>query len=220
MASPRIPLSALLPVAATAGAFACTSPAQPTGGPATTPAPAAAPAPVADAGPVPSVYLRPRAEVKETGIALEMPAVPAFDPPKSSGDSRSPRELRLTGRKLLGAKVQVRGFVVWKYDCATAGTGPQGAFGQGKSLAARKKMVAQKPWLCWRPHLYLGDEANTPREKTIWVVEVPRPLRKDEMHEVGDEVIITGTWDLQSPKGFANSDGLLVYESMRNLTKP
>ena len=39
-------------------------------------------------------------------------------------------------------------------------------------------------------------------------------------HVVGDEVEVKGTWSKTSPKGFANSDGLLVYESMENITNP
>ena len=32
--------------------------------------------------------------------------------------------------------------------------------------------------------------------------------------EVGDQVIVTGTWLQRSPKGFARTEGLLVYGAL------
>jgi hypothetical protein len=83
----------------------------------------------------------------------------------------------------------------------------------------------------------------------MWVVDVPRPFTKIELerlkpkareeelknpsarrcdsrkkgdcpvYDVGDQVEITGTWKLASPHGDRNSDGLLVYKTMKNVTK-
>jgi hypothetical protein len=83
----------------------------------------------------------------------------------------------------------------------------------------------------------------------MWVVDVPRPFTKRELknlkpkaqqdelksptslrcdskkkddcpvYEVGDHVELTGTWKLSSPHGDRNSDGLLVYKKMKNVTK-
>jgi hypothetical protein len=39
------------------------------------------------------------------------------------------------------------------------------------------------------------------------------------VYEVGDQVEITGSWKLASPHGDRNSDGLLVYKKMKNITK-
>jgi hypothetical protein len=72
----------------------------------------------------------------------------------------------------------------------------------------------------------------------VWVVENPRPPRPDEIKngdeemvkemqaafdavpefKVGDEVVVTGKWELKSPRGFSDSDGLLVFESIENKT--
>ena len=105
----------------------------------------------------------------------------------------------------------------------------------------RQKLIDEDPMLCWRPHFYMGDTPDTPPHQSLWVVEVPREMRKDELkawkklpdelkienplpilvpHAVGDQVVVTGKWSKTSPKGFANSDGLLVYESMENLSNP
>jgi len=38
-------------------------------------------------------------------------------------------------------------------------------------------------------------------------------------YKVGDQVEITGTWKLSSPHSERNSDGLLVYKKMKNVTQ-
>jgi hypothetical protein len=71
------------------------------------------------------------------------------------------------------------------------------------------------------------------------VVDVPRAPRKDDKllgkeilaemeaqwkalppFKLGDEVVVSGTWALHSPKGFRHSDGLVVYQQMENLSAP
>ena len=65
---------------------------------------------------------------------------------------------------------------------------------------------------------------------------MPRPPREDEKkalpkeelaawpevptYAIGDEVVLEGKWATASPLGFRNSDGLLVYKSLQNLTNP
>jgi len=174
-------------------------------------------------------------EVQETQIKLDLPPVPDFTMPSPNSDgSHPPAEMRLKGNKLLDAEVKVRGYVIWIYDCPTAIQTPDM---DAKELA---RILEEEPERCDRPSIYLGDTAKTSTDRGLWVVEVPRPARKDEEKTLpdellaemkaayeglppfksGDEVIVTGTWALRSPKGFRNSDGLLVYGSMQNLTTP
>jgi len=182
-----------------------------------------------------------KAEVKKTDVKLDLPPVPKFDIPTSGGDTRGVREMRVMGRKLLDTKVSVKGYITWKYDCLVAG-GPQGPIGGPDATPEeRQKLIDDDPMLCWRPHFYLGDTPDTPPHQSLWVVEVARAMRPDELkswkklpdemkadnplpivveHAVGDQVVVTGKWSRTSPKGFANSDGLLVYESMENLSNP
>lgn len=171
----------------------------------------------------------------ETNVDLDLPAVPEFNMPSPNSDGTHPvAEMRLKGQKLLNTEVKVKGFVVWIYDCATAIRTPD------MSEKELKRILADEPERCSRPHLVLGDAADTPPDRGIEVVEYPRPLRKDEKKglpdemvaeaeaayaalpefKVGDEVVVTGTWALKSPKGFRNSDGLLVYGAMENLSAP
>lgn len=170
----------------------------------------------------------PQPEVGKGTIKLTLPTPPAFDMPEPHPDgTHSVREMRLKSRKLLDTEVQVKGFVTWAYDCVRE------LQGQDESEAEVRKKVEADPTICQRPHFYLGDTPDTPGEKSIWVMDVPRKLRADERQrlsraeraalpnvpdfEPGDEVIVTGTWATQSPTGSTNSEGLLVYGSMENL---
>lgn len=166
-----------------------------------------------------------KAEVKETTIELDLPPVPQFDMPSPHPDgTHSVREMRLKGRKLFESELKIKGYVTWIYSCEDDLREPD------MSVREVRKKIAEEPDLCNRPHFFLGDTPEASK-KIIWVVEVPRKLRKDERRrrgsrdtprvprfEVGDEVIVTGTWAQRSPNGFANSDGLLVYSDMENLS--
>lgn len=172
-----------------------------------------------------------RSEVKETKIQLDLPAVPTFEAPSAHPDgTNSVRQMRLKGRKLFETEVEVKGFVTWIYSCeAELKTGDM-------TDEDVRKLITENPDKCNRPHLFLGDTADTASEKSIWVVENPRKLRKDELKlltrserkalppvpvfDLGDEVIVKGTWNNKSPNGFANSDGLLVFKEMQNLSNP
>jgi hypothetical protein len=171
------------------------------------------------------------AEVAETNIRLELPAVPEFKMPAPYPDgSHSVSEMRLQGNRMLESEVRVKGHVVWVYDCATALRTPEMT---DKEL---KRILTDEPERCDRPNFYLGDAADTPVDKAIWVVEVPRAPREDEkkvlpkeelalwpavpVFSLGQQVVVTGTWAQKSPKGFLNSDGLLVYKSLENLSAP
>lgn len=191
----------------------------------------------------------PKPEVEETQIKLDLPNPPDFVEPKPYPDgSHTVTEMRLKGRKLLDTPVKITGFVVFKYDLGTCATDlGEKMVKQDPNLCAGKKdivecqtkvgqkAVAETPDQCERPYFYLADAANASFEKSLWVVEVPRPLRDDEKKDpvlveqfkkgpqppvlkVGDKVTVTGTWAIKSPGGFGNSDGLLVYQELAPAT--
>ncbi len=170
-----------------------------------------------------------QAEVQQTKIKVTVPTVPEFTVPPVNGDgSHSIKELRVLGRKYLKQEIMVKGVIVWSYDCATA------IAQAGETPEAIAKRIETDPTICRRPAFYLGDTADTQVEKALWVVEVPRPptvlekknLGKEQikawpivpLYKVGEEVIVTGQWLTGSPHGENNTDGLLVYKSMRNVT--
>jgi hypothetical protein len=184
----------------------------------------------------------PEAEVRKSDKKVSLPEVPAFDlPPSPTDGSHTVKELRVKGKKLLDSEVVVKGVVTWAYDCPTAIRQP------GMTDKELQKIIDEDPSRCERPKFYLGDSADTPAEKSLWVVDVPRPyykaelsrLSRDELrnppadrcdardpkkaacppYKVGDQVEITGTWRLESDHSERNSEGLLVYKRMKNITQ-
>ncbi len=172
----------------------------------------------------------PKPQIVETNIQLDLPNAANFDVPDPHPDgTHSVREMRLRSKKFLDSQVEIKGFVTWIYDCAAEIRGPD------ESEKEARKRIEKDPTLCQRPHFFLGDTPETPSERSIWVVDVPRPLRYDERRTMtrseraqlpkvpkirtGDEVVVTGNWSLQSPGGFTSSYGLLVYTSLDNLSR-
>lgn len=181
----------------------------------------------------------PQAEVHKSEVKVTLPAVPDFALPTNSDGSHSVKEMRVKGKKLLDTEVTVKGYVTWVYDCLTAVRQPD------QSEEDAKKAINNDPQLCERQKFYIGDKPDTPAEKSLWVVEVPRPffeielkrLPKEELknpppdkcddkkkkncpvYKLGDEVLITGDFKLNSPHSERNSEGLIVYKSMKNVTQ-
>ncbi len=175
------------------------------------------------------------AEVIETTIKLDLPPVPDFVVPTANADGSHPiPELRLNGKSFLKTEIRVKGKIVWVYDCGEAIRTP------GMTEDELDTMLHDHPEKCNPPHFIVGETAQSPVERGVQIVEYPRPLREDELRnlppedialkeaaldalpafKVGDEVVVTGMWDMKSPKGFQNSEGLLTYGSMENLTQP
>jgi hypothetical protein len=186
----------------------------------------------------------PEAEVRKSDQKMNLPPVPGFDLPAASTDgTHSVKALRVKGRKLLENEITVKGFVTWAYDCPTALRTP------GQTDEAVQKLIDDDPTRCERAKFYIGDEAATPAEKSLWVVDVPRPYNKKEIknidkknrtdpdrcepdekkkdpmksicppYKVGDQVEIKGVFTLSSPHSERNSQGLLVFKSMKNVTQ-
>ena len=172
----------------------------------------------------------PKAEVKAHDIKVDLPAVPSFELPKPNADgSHAVKEMRVKGKKYLDSEVSVHGFVTWAYDCAAAIRQPN------MTDADVAKAIEDDPTKCDRPKFYLGDTASTPPEKSLWVVDVPRDINKQEKanlpkeevkawpatppYKVGDEITVTGKWSTASQHSERNSEGLLSYKSLHNITQ-
>ena len=179
-------------------------------------------APAARAQPLPV----PAPDAGGPAAPLAVPAVPSFTLPAGDPSVRTPRELRARGQHdWLGTEITVRGYVTWKYDCVKHIAKP------GEAPAQTQRRIDADPTQCERPKLYLGAAKDSPIDRSIWVVDVPRPPMKlerqrlpaDELAKwpavpkvaVGDHVAITGTWALESPHGERNSDGLLVFKALQ-----
>jgi tetratricopeptide (TPR) repeat protein len=168
----------------------------------------------------------PQPEAASNAAKVDVPAIPGFELPATEPGFHGPRELRVHGKPVLGIEIKVKGYITWIYDCAAAL-----AKGNPKATRAQiQKAIDDDPTRCERAKFYLGDTKATPRDTSIWVVDVPRPpnklerqrLPKDELKAwpavpklaVGDYVVVTGTWAIQSPHAEINSDGLLVYQAL------
>jgi tetratricopeptide (TPR) repeat protein len=165
----------------------------------------------------------PPPEVKDAA-KVDLPAVPDFAIARSAGDVHDAKELIAMGPAYFGTDVQVRGYVIWIYDCIADVRKP------GESKAAAQQRIDEDPTLCERPKLYLGSQKTTPLERGLWVVDVPRPPNKLEKErlpaeklaawpkvpriKVGDYVTITGHFTQRSPHDERNSDGLVVFASV------
>ncbi len=180
----------------------------------------------------------PPAEVHTTDVKVDLPPAPSFDLPDGA---LTVRRLRVAGKPLLGQRVVLHGIVTFAYDCVKDVRKPS------ESERAARARIDADPTLCQRPKLYLGDDAKTPADRSVWIVDVPRPYNKLELrvmakadrtaadrcepgekdpaklvcppYQVGDEVIVAGRFDLTSPRNERNSDGLIVYEAMQNITR-
>lgn len=175
---------------------------------------------------------------------LELPAVPAFEVAAAPAGMHGVGELLVAGTPLLGTTVKVAGYVTWIYECAVA-------VRRGKeSRAQTQKRIDRDPTLCERAKFYLADTKDTAREKSLWVVDPPRPYYKLEIERipkadrtpeaypgrcepdpkrtgplcfplaVGEYVTIEGTFAVESPHAERNSDGLLVFGSIAPATPP
>lgn len=172
----------------------------------------------------------PQPEVAKNPAKVDLPANPAFDLPATEPGFHTPRELRVHGKPVLGTEVKVKGYITWIYDCAAA----VGVANPKATRAQIQVAIATDPTLCERPKFYLGDARNTPRDASIWVVDVPRAPTKQERDRLpkeelqawpavpkltlGDHVAVTGTWAVQSPHAEHNTDGLLVYKALDRAT--
>ena len=198
--------------------------------------------------------------VTKSDVKVDLPAVPAFDLPPAPGDgSHTVKELRVKGKRLLtpdGTEITVHGFVTFAYDCATAIRKPgesdkdvQDRIDSPEIIDRAAGKMKGDPTLCERAKFYIGDSKDTPAEKSLWVVDVPRPYNRQELknvekkdrniwvdnkcepnekdpkrqicppYQVGDEVTVTGLFKTSSPHSERNSDGLLVYKKMKNITQ-
>jgi hypothetical protein len=186
----------------------------------------------------------PDPEVKKTDVKLDIPKPPGFELPPSPGEGfHTVKQLRVNGKKVLETEVKVKGFITWAYDCKLAVQVP------GEKPEDVQARIDKDPTICERAKFYVGDTKETPAEKSIWVVDVPRPYNKKELdnikkkdrnepnkcepddmkkdpkkvicppYAVGDEVEIVGSRKLSSPHSERNSEGLIVYQKMKNVTQ-
>ncbi|MCX5748494.1 MAG: tetratricopeptide repeat protein, partial [Proteobacteria bacterium] len=162
------------------------------------------------------------AEASSAPLTVTLPPIPAFDVSGVTPEgTHGVRSLRLAGAPLLGNELSVTGVITMVYDCPVLDTDPT---------------------RCERKKFYLGDTATTPVERSVWIVDVPRPFSKLERRvlarddlanpgpdrcvpsrspgcpvlRVGDRVTVTGQFMQVSPHAERDDAGLVVYAAMTN----
>jgi hypothetical protein len=187
----------------------------------------------------------PAAEVTKSTTKPNLPAVPSFElPPANPDGSHSAKELRVKGSKWLETDITVKGVVTWAYDCATAIRTPgqsdadvQKMIDEDPTRCERAKFYVgdaadtapmKSVWVVDVPRPYNKLEMERIKKKDRTLEMYPdrcEPNEKDAAkaicppYAIGDQVEVTGTWKLASPHSERNSDGLLVYKRMKNVTK-
>lgn len=185
-----------------------------------------------------AVYPGAEPEVAVDKVRPDLPAIPSFDLPEPYPDgSRSVKELRVDGRRLLGQELAVRGRVAWIYDCFAAMRSHED-YRDRTDVQIRKAIEEEPDRYCHKPEIRIGDADGVPLDRTVRVVMVPRHptkveqklLPQEELSDpaiwrpvpplaIGDEVIVTGAFTQRSPTGEADGDGLIVYAALTNLTQ-
>ena len=164
----------------------------------------------------------PQLEVVPHAAQIGTPAIPGFELPATEPGFRSPRELRVRGRSMLGTDVKVRGFVTWAYDCAAALAVANPHASRVQIEAAMRGDAA----LCERPTFSLGDASDTSLDASISVV-APDPGTRGRgapqagaapALAAGSYVLVTGRWSAPPAQAGSSSDGVLVWSTIERAT--
>ncbi len=98
---------------------------------------------------------------------------------------------------LLNKEAKLRAFLLEVYQCPVC---PKG----------------QTCKLCDQPHFYMGDKADTKKEKAMMVADYLAPKQKPPILTVGKQYDIDGTFAINTPGGFGDSEGLLSFGKMKD----
>jgi hypothetical protein len=132
-------------------------------------------------------------------IKVDLPPAPSFAasdiPEKTPEGDYSIRGVRKNKATTLNQKVKVKGYLLEVYQCPAC---PKG----------------QTCKLCDQPHYFLGDKADTKKEKAMMVVDYLMPKQKPPALTVGKQYEVEGTFSINSPTGFGSSDGLIIFSKM------
>ena len=140
------------------------------------------------------------------GVKINLPAPPSFAEPNIPREypdgSVSIYGLRKEfhrysdkPNKYLGQKVKVKAYLLDIYKCP-----------------ACPKNQTCKP--CEAPHMFVVDEAGSPKEKGMLVAEYRAYKGKEPKLTIGKQYVYEGSFQSSSPAGFSASDGLLVFNKM------
>jgi hypothetical protein len=70
--------------------------------------------------------------------------------------------------------------------------------------------------LCDQPHFFMGDKPDTKKEKAMMIADYLAPKQKPPILSVGKQYDIEGTFSINTPTGFGDSEGLMVFGKMKD----
>lgn len=132
-------------------------------------------------------------------IKVNLPPPPSFQkehaPEMFPDSSYSVYGLRKNIKSKINTKIRVKGFLLEVYECPEC---PQGTDCKA----------------CRKPHLWISDRANGPKEKSLLVTDYPKEdpeTKKATEWQVGGQYYVNGIFSKTSGTGFSASDGLLIF---------
>lgn len=144
-------------------------------------------------------------QVQLPQIKVNLPPAPSFQkehaPERYTDSAYSVYGVRKGIATTLNKEVRLKGFLLEVYECPVC---PKGATCKD----------------CDKPHFFLSDRANGPKEESLMVTDYPKEdkeTKKKTTFDVGSQYYVIGTFAKSSPSGFQNSDGLLVYKEAKKV---
>ena len=146
-------------------------------------------------------------QVQAPNIKVNLPPSPSFQkehaPERYTDQSYSVYGVRRNIKTTLNQQVRVKGYLIEVYECPPCAKG-----------ATCKN--------CDKPHLWLGDRANSPKEESMMVTDLPKEdpeTKKKVTFEAGQQYFFSGTFAKQSSTGFSHSEGLLMYQEGKKVSE-
>jgi hypothetical protein len=170
-------------------------------------------------------------------IKVNLPATPNFDiataPPQYPSGELSVYGLRKGMSKYLDKDVRVKAYLLEIYECPAeqrkcnddAAAKAKKEKRKAAAKGAPPAPVEQPPQggcrPCDQPHFFLGDAPNTKKERALlvadypvkdWDTGKPKPLTA----KAGEQLVVTGTFAINSITGFAASNGLIIHKRLED----
>jgi hypothetical protein len=176
-------------------------------------------------------------------VKVNLPPTPNFDaataPIQHPTGEYSVYGLRKTMTKILDKDVQVKGYLLYLYECP-AEIRKCNDEQDAKKKKERRKAAAVAPGglpakggeappaeggcrPCEQPHFFISDQPNGKIERAILVADYPIKDWKSGKPKAlavkqGEQYVVTGTFAINSITGFAASNGLIVHKRTQDAT--
>ncbi len=168
-------------------------------------------------------------------VKVNLPPPPNFDaataPVQYPSGEMSVFGVRKERAKYLDKDVRVKGYLLEVYECPEDIRACNEA-ADAKAKKNRKKVKPGAPPVppppsecrpCDQPHFFLSDTPQAKKERALlvsdypvkdWKTKKPKPLEV----KAGEQYVVTGTFAINSPTGFAASNGLVVHKKLEDAT--